>query len=95
VQIWTVDEQATTLAVTHAIHPDPPVREGMPVRPIARDLMDCRRLPTLDSVGYEGNEERLYRSGSRGLSRDYAPMTKVFRSVIARTVSQPLNLLSG
>jgi cell filamentation protein len=45
------------------------------------------RLPALDFGGIRGAKKREYIAAVHaGLSRDYDPMTKVFREVIARTL---------
>ncbi len=44
-------------------------------------------LPALDFGGIRGAKKREYIGAVRaGLSRDYNPMTKIFREVIARTL---------
>jgi cell filamentation protein len=44
-------------------------------------------LPALDFGGIRGSKKREYIAAIHaGLSRDYDPMTKVFREVIVRTL---------
>lgn len=83
-------EQATALAVVHAelilIHP---FREGNGrCSRLLAILMGLQAgLPALDFGGIRGVKKREYIAAVHAaLSRDYAPMTRVFESVIARTL---------
>lgn len=83
------DELATSLAVVHAefilIHP---FREGNGrCGRLLAILMGLQAgLPALDFGGIRGAKKTEYIAAVHSaLDRDYAPMTKVFRSVIART----------
>jgi cell filamentation protein len=83
-------EQATALAVVHAelilVHP---FREGNGrCSRLLAILMGLQAgLPALDFGGIRGVKKREYIAAVHAaLSRDYAPMTRVFESVIARTL---------
>ena len=95
----TVGEQATALAVVHAefilIHP---FREGNGrCGRLLTTLMALQAgLPTLDFGGIRGAKKRDYIAAVHAaLDRDYTPMTKVFRSVIERTVKSAAKLSSA
>lgn len=86
----TVDEQAQALAVVHAelilIHP---FREGNGrcARLLATLMGLQAGLPVLNFGGIRGEEKRRYIGAVHAaMGRDYAPMTAVFRRVIARTL---------
>jgi cell filamentation protein, protein adenylyltransferase len=86
----TVTAQATALAVVHAelilIHP---FRDGNGrcSRLLAMLMGLQAELPALDFSGIRGAKKREYFAAVHAaLSRDYEPMTKVFREVIARTL---------
>lgn len=83
-------EQANALAVVHAelilIHP---FREGNGrcARLLATLMGLQAGLPALDYGGIRGPAKRRYIAAVHAaLDRDYAPMTTVFRGVIARTL---------
>lgn len=84
------DAQARALAVVHAelvlIHP---FREGNGrcARLLAMLMGLQAGLPALDFGGIRGEKKRQYIAAVHaGLSRNYAPMTEVFRGVIVRTL---------
>ena len=86
----TADEQAQALAVVHAelilIHP---FREGNGrcARLLAMLMGLQAGLPALNFGGIRGEKKRQYIAAVHAaLGRDYAPMTEVFRGVIARTL---------
>jgi cell filamentation protein len=86
----TTAKQATALAIVHAelilIHP---FRDGNGrcARLLAMLMGLQAGLPALDFGGIRGNKKREYIAAVHAaLSRDYDPMTKVFREVIARTL---------
>lgn len=88
-------QQARALAVVHAelilIHP---FREGNGrCSRLLAVLMGLQaRLPALDFGGIRGVEKRRYIAAIHAaLDRDYAPMTGVFRRVIARTMKSQVN----
>jgi cell filamentation protein len=92
-------ELATSLAVVHAefilIHP---FREGNGrCGRLLAILMGLQAgLPALDFGGIRGAKKSEYITAVHAaLGRDYAPMTKVFRSVIARTRRSAANPSSG
>ena len=82
--------QATALAIVHAelilIHP---FRDGngRGARLLAMLMALQAGLPALDFGGIQGAKKRDYISAVQAaMSRDYAPMIKVFERVIARTL---------
>ena len=84
------EEQAQALAVVHAelilIHP---FREGngRSARLLAVLMGLQAGLPVLDFSGVRGPEkQRYFTAVHAALDRDYAPMTAVYRRIIARTV---------
>lgn len=82
----TADAQARALAVVHAelilIHP---FRDGN--GRCARLLAMLMGLPALDFGGIRGEKKRQYIAAAHAaVGRNYAPMTDVFRGVIARTL---------
>jgi fido (protein-threonine AMPylation protein) len=86
----TVPAQATALAIVHAefilIHP---FRDGNGrcARLLAMLMGLQAGLPALDFGGIRGAKKREYIAAVQAaLSRDYDPMTKIFREVIARTL---------
>lgn len=86
----TAEDQARALAVVHAelilIHP---FREGNGrcARLLAMLMGLQAGLPALDFGGIRGKKKRQYIAAVHAaLGRDYAPMTDVFRGVIARTL---------
>jgi cell filamentation protein len=86
----TVEEQAHALAVVHAelilIHP---FREGNGrcARLLATLMGLQAGLPVLNFGGIRGEEKKRYISAVHvALGHDYAPMTAIFRRVIARTL---------
>jgi cell filamentation protein len=86
----TVEEQAHALAVVHAaqilIHP---FREGNGrcARLVATLMGLQAGLPVLNFGGIRGEEKKRYISAVHAaVGRDYAPMSAVFRHVIARTL---------
>ena len=86
----TADEQARALAVVHAelilIHPFREVN-GRCARLLAMLMGLQAGLPALDFGGIRGEKKRLYIAAVHAaLSRNYVPMTEVFRGVIARTL---------
>lgn len=95
----TTDEQARALAVIHAelilIHP---FREGNGrcARLLAMLMGLQAGLPALDFGGIRGEQKRLYFAAVHAaLSRNYVPMTEVFRGVIARTLRSLTRASSG
>ena len=85
-----VEKQAHALAVVHAelilIHP---FRDGNGrcARLLSILMGSQAGLPTLDFNGIRGEKKRQYIAAVHAaLGRDYEPMTKIFRSVIARTL---------
>ena len=85
-----VEEQAHALAVVHAelilIHP---FREGNGrcARLVATLMGLQAGLPVLNFGGIRGEEKKRYISAVHAaVGRDYAPMSAVFRHVIARTL---------
>lgn len=86
----TTATQATALAIVHTelilIHP---FRDGNGrcARLLAMLMGLQAGLPALDFGGIRGAKKREYIAAVHaGLSRDYDPMTKIFREVIARTL---------
>ena len=86
----TTAAQATALAIVHTelilIHP---FRDGNGrcARLLAVLMGLQAGLPALDFGGIRGSKKREYIAAIHaGLSRDYDPMTKVFREVIVRTL---------
>jgi cell filamentation protein len=86
----TIAAQATALAIVHTelilIHP---FRDGNGrcARLLAMLMGLQAGLPALDFGGIRGAKKREYIAAVHaGLSRDYNPMTKIFREVIARTL---------
>ncbi|MDO9466537.1 MAG: Fic family protein [Thiobacillus sp.] len=86
----TVEEQAHALAVVHAelilIHP---FREGNGrcARLVATLMGLQAGLPVLNFGGIRGEEKKRYIGAVHAaVGRDYAPMTAIFRRVIARTL---------
>jgi cell filamentation protein len=86
----TTAAQATALAIVHTelilIHP---FRDGNGrcARLLAMLMGLQAGLPALDFGGIRGAKKREYIAAVHaGLSRDYDPMTKVFREVIVRTL---------
>ena len=86
----TVDAQAHALAVVHAelilIHP---FREGNGrcARLLAMLMGLQAGLPALDFGGIRGEKRRQYIAAVHAaVGRNYAPMTEIFRRVIARTL---------
>lgn len=86
----TVEDQAHALAIVHAelilIHP---FREGNGrcARLVATLMGLQAGLPVLNFGGIRGEEKKRYISAIHAaLGRDYAPMTAIFRRVIARTL---------
>ena len=86
----TTAAQATALAIVHTelilIHP---FRDGNGrcARLLAMLMGLQAGLPALDFGGIRGAKKREYIAAVHaGLSRDYGPMTKIFREVIARTL---------
>ena len=84
------DEQANALGVVHAelilIHP---FREGNGrcARLLATLMAFQAELPALDFGGIRGNEKRRYIAAIQAaMGSDYAPITGIFRAVIARTL---------
>jgi cell filamentation protein len=89
-QFGTTRGQATALAIVHAelilIHP---FRDGNGrcARLLAMLMALQAGLPALDFGGIQGAKKRDYISAVQAaMSRDYAPMIKVFERVIARTL---------
>lgn len=85
-----VEEQAHALAVVHAelilIHP---FREGngRSARLLATLMGLQAGLPALNFGGVRGEEKKRYIGAVHAaVGRDYAPMTAIFRRVIARTL---------
>lgn len=85
-----VEEQAQALAVVHAelirIHP---FREGngRSARQLATLMGLQAGLPALNFGGIRGEEKKRYIGAVHAaVGRDYAPMTAIFRRVIARTL---------
>lgn len=85
-----LEAQARALAVVHAelvlIHP---FREGNGrcARLLAVLMGLQAGLPALDFGGVRGDEKRRYIAAVQaGLTRDYVPMTAVFRRIIKRTL---------
>jgi cell filamentation protein len=86
----TTAAQAAALAIVHT--------ELIPIHPFRDGNGRCARLlavlmglqaglPALDFGGIRGAKKREYIAAVHaGLSRDYDPMTKIFREVIARTL---------
>ena len=86
----TTAAQATALAIVHTelilIHP---FRDGNGrcARLLAMLMGLQAGLPALDFGGIRGAKKREYIAAVHaGLNRDYDPMTKIFREVIARTL---------
>ena len=86
----SVEEQAQALAVVHAelilIHP---FREGngRSARLLATLMGLQAGLPALNFGGIRGEEKKRYIGAVHAaVGRDYAPMTAIFRRVIARTL---------
>jgi cell filamentation protein len=86
----TTAAQASALAIVHTelilIHP---FRDGNGrcARLLAVLMGLQAGLPALDFGGIRGAKKREYIAAVHaGLSRDYDPMTKIFREVIARTL---------
>jgi cell filamentation protein len=86
----TVEEQSYALAVVHAemilIHP---FREGNGrcARLVATLMGLQAGLPVLNFGGIRGEEKKRYIGAIHAaVGRDYAPMTAIFRRVIARTL---------
>lgn len=86
----SVEEQAQALAVVHAelilIHP---FREGngRSARLLATLMGLQAGLPALNFGGVRGEEKKRYIGAVHAaVGRDYAPMTAIFRRVIARTL---------
>jgi len=86
----TTAAQATALAIVHTelilIHP---FRDGNGrcARLLAMLMGLQAGLPALDFGGIRGAKKREYIAAVHaGLSRDYDPMTKIFRQVIVRTL---------
>ena len=86
----TMAAQAAALAIVHTelilIHP---FRDGNGrcARLLAVLMGLQAGLPALDFGGIRGAKKREYIAAVHaGLSRDYEPMTKIFREVIARTL---------
>lgn len=86
----SVEEQAQALAVVHAelilIHP---FREGngRSARLLATLMGLQAGLPALNFGGIRGEEKKRYIGAVHAaVGRDYAPMTAIFRHVIARTL---------
>ncbi len=86
----TVEEQSYGLAVVHAelilIHP---FREGNGrcARLVATLMGLQAGLPVLNFGGIRGEEKKRYIGAIHAaVGRDYAPMTAIFRRVIARTL---------
>jgi cell filamentation protein len=86
----TTAAQATALAIVHAefilIHP---FRDGNGRCARLRAMLMALQagLPALDFGGIRDAKKREYIAAVHaGLSRDYDPMTKIFREVIARTL---------
>jgi cell filamentation protein, protein adenylyltransferase len=86
----TTAAQATALAIVHTelilIHP---FRDGNGrcARLLAMLMGLQAGLPALDFGGIRGAKKREYIAAVHaGLSRDYDPMTKIFREVIVRTL---------
>lgn len=86
----TAAAQATALAIVHVelvlIHP---FRDGNGrcARLLAMLMGLQAGLPALDFGGIRGPKKREYIAAIHaGLSRDYDPMTKIFREIIARTL---------
>ncbi len=85
-----VDDQAHALGVVHAelilIHP---FREGNGrcSRLLATLMAFQAGLPALDFGGIRGREKQSYFAAIQAaIARDYAPITAVFRAVIAKTL---------
>jgi cell filamentation protein len=93
------DEQAQALGVVHAelvlIHP---FREGNGrcARLLATLMALQAKLPALDFGGIRGKEKRRYIAAIQtAMGRDYAPITGIFRAVIARTLRSQARGLGG
>ncbi len=89
-QFENADEQAHALGVVHAelilVHP---FREGNGrcARLLATLMALQANLPALDFRGVRGDEKRRYIAAIQAaMGRDYAPITKIFRAVIARSL---------
>ena len=89
-----IEDIAEALAVVHMelvlIHP---FREGngRMARLLSILIGWQAQLPTLDFGGIIGKKKKEYFSAVRaGLAHDYRPMTKIFRSVIERTLKNVL-----
>jgi cell filamentation protein len=84
----TIAAQATALAIVHT-ELILPFRDGNGrcARLLAMLMGLQAGLPALDFGGIRGAKKREYIAAVHaGLSRDYNPMTKIFREVIARTL---------
>ena len=86
----TTAAQATALAIVHTelilIHPFRD-GDGRCARLLAMLMGLQAGLPALDFGGIRGAKKREYIAAVHaGLSRDYDPMTKIFRQVIVRTL---------
>jgi len=93
------DEQAQALGIVHAelvlIHP---FREGNGrcARLLATLMALQAKLPALDFGGIRGEEKRRYIAAIQAaMGRDYAPIVKIFRAVIARTLRSQVRVLGA
>ena len=93
------DEQAHALGVVHAelilIHP---FREGNGrcARLLATLMALQAELPALDFRGIRGDEKRRYIAAIQAaMGRDYTPIARIFRAVIARTLRSQARILRG
>ncbi|MBI4195127.1 MAG: Fic family protein [Betaproteobacteria bacterium] len=98
-QFMAADELSLALAVVHAelilVHP---FREGNGrcARVLATFMGFQSGLPGLNFWGVRGKEKQHYIAAIHAaMDRDYAPMTAVFRRVIAQTLRLQANALSG
>lgn len=94
-----VDEQAHALGVVHAelilIHP---FREGNGrcARLLATLMALQAKLPALDFGGIRGDEKRRYIAAIQAaMGGDHAPISGIFRAVIARTLRSQARLFGG
>ena len=93
------DDVAQALGVVHAelilIHP---FREGNGrcARLLATLMAYQAKLPTLDFGGIRSDEKRRYFAAIQtAMGRDYAPITRIFRAVMARTLRSRTRVWGG